>query len=198
MPVDGSSAFGETMLSVVRAFDRLHARLSGEKGAAGSRANIAAGFRSGGAAPFGYKLQHEETGATRGGVAVRKSTLVLDAGPAKKVKAFLMARAAGVSRVEAAKAAKLESKAVASLIAIERNALTYAGYQCWNRSRKVKPTRDDPRKTMIWRPREEWLVSEKPTHAALITKAEAEKILATHGEFRQRPPRVRESLGSLF
>jgi DNA invertase Pin-like site-specific DNA recombinase len=40
MPVDSNSAFGETMLSVVRAFDRLHARLSAEKGRGGLVANI--------------------------------------------------------------------------------------------------------------------------------------------------------------
>ena len=91
MPVDGASAFGETMLSVVRAFDRLHARLSAEKGRSGLAANVAKGFRAGGIAPFGYKLQHEETGAVRGGQAVRKSRLVLDSKAARKVKAYLEA-----------------------------------------------------------------------------------------------------------
>ena len=192
MPVDGSSAFGETMLSVVRAFDRLHARLSAEKGRGGLEANIAGGFRAGGAAPFGYKLLHQETGGTRGGVAVRKSTLVLDATPAAKVKLFLKARADGIARNEAAKRAKLQDKAVASLIAIERNALTYAGHTVWNQRQKQKPTRDDPRKTMIWRKREEWIISEKPTHKAIITRPEAERILAMHDEFHKKPVRVRE------
>lgn len=87
MPADGSSVFGETMLSVVRAFDRLHARLSAEKGRSGFAANVAKGFRAGGIAPFGYKLQHEETGAVRGGQAMRKSRLVVDPKAARKVKA---------------------------------------------------------------------------------------------------------------
>jgi site-specific DNA recombinase len=191
LPLD-ASAFSETMLSVVRAFDRLHARLSGEKGLAGSLQNIKAGFRSGGAAPFGYQLKHTETGGVRGSVAVRKSTLVVDPGPARKIKAFLQARAAGVSRVEAAKVAKLTDKAVASLIAIEKNALTYAGYQVWNQRQKIKPTREDPRKTMQWRPREEWIISPAPVHEALITRSEAERILAMHGEFRPKPLRVRK------
>lgn len=193
MPVDGSSAFGETMLSVVRAFDRLHARLSAEKGRGGLAANIAKGFRAGGAAPFGYKLQHQETGGIRGGVAVRKSTLVVDSSPAAKVKAFLQARAAGIARNEATKRAKLQGKAVASLIAIERNALTYAGFTVWNQRRKVKPSRDDPRKTMHWRPRAEWIISEKRTHEALIARDEAERVLALHGELQKQPPRVREA-----
>jgi len=192
MPVDGTSAFGETMLSVVRAFDRLHARLSAEKGRGGLAANIAKGFRAGGAAPFGYKLQHKETGGTRGGIAVRKSVLVTDPSSAAKVRAFLRARAEGVARNEAARGAKLQAKAIASLIAIERNALTYAGHTVWNQRRKVKPSREDPRKTMHWRPREEWIISEKPTHRAVITREQAERILAMHGEFKKTAPRVRE------
>lgn len=193
MPVDGSSAFGETMLSVVRSFDRLHARLSAEKGRGGLEANVAQGFRAGGAAPFGYKLVHKDTGGMRGGVAVRKSTLAVDAGAAAKVKTFLQARAAGVARSEAAKAAKL-TKAVASLIALERNALTFAGFTVWNQRQKVRPTRDDPRKTMIWRDRKEWTISEKPTHEALITRTEAERILAmvSAANPTPKPPRVRE------
>lgn len=192
MPVDGNSAFGETMLSVVRAFDRLHARLSAEKGREGLNANIAKGFRAGGAAPFGYKLQHKETGGMRGGVNVRKSTLILDPASAAKVKVFLQARAEGVARHEAARRAGLDNKPIASLIGFERNALTYAGYTVWNQRRKVKPNRDDPRKTMHWRPQSEWVITEKPTHAALITRAEAERILALHSELPKRAPRARE------
>lgn len=178
MPVDSSSAFGETMLSVVRAFDRLHARLSSEKGRAGLTANIEHGFRAGGRAPYGYKLKREETGGLRGGLAVQKSTLVVDPPAAAKVKAFLEARAAGTARHEAAKRSKLGAKPTASLIGIERNALTYAGFTVWNQRRKVKPTRDDPRKRMAWRPRAEWQISKEPTHEPLISRDEAERILA--------------------
>lgn len=194
MPVDGESAFGEMMLNVVRGFDRLHARLSAEKGSAGLRTNIAEGFRAGGAAPFGFKLEHKETGGMRGGVAVRKSKLVLDPMPAAKVKTFLKARADGVARSQAAKQAKLQDKAVASLIAIERNALTYAGYTVWNQRRKIRPNRDDPRKRMEWRPKSDWIISEEPTHAAVITRAEADRILAMVDAANPKPrgPRVRE------
>ena len=88
------------------------------------------------------------------------------------------------------KRAKLQ-KPVASLIAIERNALTYAGLTVWNQRRKVKPTRDDPRKTMEWRPRSEWVVTDTPTHEALITRDEAERLLAMHETRASRKPRVR-------
>jgi DNA invertase Pin-like site-specific DNA recombinase len=194
MPVDGSSAYGESMLSVVRVFDRLHARLSAEKGRDGLTANVAKGYRAGGAAPFGYTLRHEETGGVRDGKAVRKSKLVLEPRTCKKVKAFLQARATGISRAEAAKAAHLQDKAVASLIAMERNALLYAGFQTWNMRRKVHGSRDNAIKhhTMVWRPRSEWIISEKKTHESLITRAEAEKLLALHEIRGPRKPRVRK------
>ena len=185
MPIDGNTAFGETMLAVLRAFDRLHSRLSAEKGRGGLETNIEAGFRAGGRAPYGYKLKHHE-GGMRGGVVVTKSTLVIDHGPAAKVKAFLTLRAAGVARHEAAKRSKF-AKATASLIGIERNALTYAGYTVWNMRKKVKPTRDDTRKRMAWRPREEWQITEKPTHEALITREEAERILAAVDVMNPKP-----------
>jgi putative DNA-invertase from lambdoid prophage Rac len=193
MPVDGSTAFGETMLGVVRAFDRLHARMSAEKGRSGLLSNISKGFRAGGAAPLGYKLKHEETGGTRGGVPVRKSRLALDAPAAKKVQTFLQARAAGVPRADAAKQARLQGKAVASLIAIERNALTYSGFTVWNQRVKVKPSRDNPRRAMEWRPRHEWVISEEPTHEALITREEAERCLASVGRQMAPRPRVRNT-----
>ena len=31
---------------------------------------------------------------------------------------------------------------------------------------------------MVWRPRSEWIISEKPTHSALITREQAERILS--------------------
>lgn len=180
MDIDGDSAFGEMMLNVARSFDRLHARLSSEKGRSGLEANVGKGFRAGGRAPLGYKLQHHETGAMRAGVAVRKSTLILDKPEAAKVKAFLEARAGGVARTVASTDAGLRDKAVATLVGIERNALTYAGFTVWNQRRKIKPTKEDPRRSMEWRPRAEWVISEEPTHEALITKDEAERLLALH------------------
>ncbi|GIK24709.1 MAG: hypothetical protein BroJett006_09550 [Betaproteobacteria bacterium] len=190
MDIDGDSAFGEMMLNVARSFDRLHARLSAEKGRSGLEANVGKGFRAGGRAPLGYKLQHHDTGAVRSGAPVRKSTLVLDKRDARKVKAFLEARAAGVPRTVAAVDAGLRGKAVATLVGIERNALTYAGFTVWNQRRKVKPTKDDPRRSMEWRPRAEWVVSEEHTHEALITKEEAERLLALHEDRARKRVRV--------
>ena len=202
--VDGKDAVGEMLLSQLRAFDRFHSRLSAEKGRAGLETNIANGHRAGGRAPLGYKLQHTDTGATRGGMPVRKSKLVPEPRTTKKVQVYLRQRAEGVRRNVAAKMARLD-KEDASLIALERNALTYAGYTVWNQRKKHKPTREDNRKTMLWRPRAEWVVSPKPTHEALITREEAERVLAgvdrenpkSHG-FTARKPEQYLLTGLLF
>jgi DNA invertase Pin-like site-specific DNA recombinase len=175
--VNANDPMGEMLLGQLALFDRLHSRMSALKGRAGLEVNVGNGYRAGGRAPFGYKLQHTETGGTRGGMAVKKSKLVLDAPNAKKVQLFLQQRAAGVARHIAAKEARMKSP-VSSLIGMERNALTYAGLTVWNMRQKHKPTREDSRKTMLWRPREEWVISEQLTHEALITREEAERIIA--------------------
>jgi hypothetical protein len=74
----------------------------------------------------------------------RPARATTDPKPARQVKVFLTVRSDDVPRAEAASRAKLD-KHVASLIAIERNVLMYAGYQCWSMGRKIKPTREDPR-----------------------------------------------------
>jgi site-specific DNA recombinase len=195
LPIDGQSAFGETMLSVVRAFDRLHSRLSKEKGRAGLEANVANGHRAGGRAPIGYGLKHEATGAMRGGQAVKKSKLERDPATADKVRLFLAARAEGIGRTEAATRTGLKDKAVASLIAIERNALTYAGHTVWNQRKKIHGSRDNgiARQTMTWNPREEWKIA-RNTHEAFISDEDAEKVLALHEERLAKPVRVAKPL----
>ncbi len=193
--IDSQTAMGEMVLGVLRQFDRLHARLSADKGRAGQEANLSRGFRAGGRAPIGYKLHHEETGASRGGVAVRKSKLVTDPALAPRVTAFLKARALGVPRTAAARLAKMEA-ATASLVGIEKNALTYSGALVWNRSKKHRASREDPRQTMLPRPREEWIIEENK-HPAMITRAEAERIIeqVTH---RPKTNRVAKPLESLL
>jgi hypothetical protein len=190
MPVDSSSAFGETMLSVVRAFDRLHARLSPRRAAAGSSPTSSRGFRAGGRAPYGYRLKHEDTGGLRGGAGPEVDARRRPAGGRQGEGVPRSSRrrrpAAG-----GGEARRRSQKPTASLIGIERNALTYAGYTVWNMRKKVKPTREDPRKRMDWRPRTEWQISEKPTHEALITRAQAERILAAVDVANPKPRAAR-------
>ena len=59
------------VLGMLRQWDVFHSEFSAEKGRAGMLTNIEKGFRAGGKAPIGYKLEHHETGALRAGVPVR-------------------------------------------------------------------------------------------------------------------------------
>lgn len=154
--------------SVFQAMDQVHSMISREKGLAGMRENVLRGFRAGGRAPLGYRLEAVETGAVRDGRPVRKTRLVPD-GKAKAVGRYLRARAAGLPRARA-KAKALLSTPDTTLCHLEWNALAYAGATCWN----VHAERGTGRRR---RPREEWVV-QPGTHEALITRAEAEAILA--------------------
>jgi site-specific DNA recombinase len=145
--------------AVLFAMDEAHSMLSREKGLAGMAENVRRGHRAGGRAPIGYRLERQATGAMRDGAAVTKSRLApSDQAPA--IAAYLKARAAGEARAGAARAAGLKLEQ-SSLIGVERNALTYAGHTTWNK------------------------LTQRTTHAALITDEEAERILAG---VKQRAP----------
>src|SRR4029079_12625171 len=88
--------------------------------------------RAGGRAPRGYRLQYEETGAIREGAAVTKSKLV-PGDDAVQVRAYLEHRARGLKRSRAMELAGVNWPA-SSLVAMDRNALVYAGHTVWNRS----------------------------------------------------------------
>ncbi|HXI19349.1 MAG TPA: recombinase family protein [Chloroflexota bacterium] len=166
--------------SILQAMDEWHSMTSRMKGLSGMAENVRKGWRAGGRAPFGYRLEHVETATLREGVPVRKSRLVLSA-DANAVQAYLQARAAGTPRARAG----LAGISPASLVGIEWNALTYAGHTVWN----VHAEAGSGRKR---RPRAEWLV--KPdTHPALITQAEADAILQRLEAYSQSRPRTRDA-----
>jgi site-specific DNA recombinase len=165
--------------SVLQAIDEWHSLTSRAKGLAGMRENVRQGFRAGGRAPLGYRLDAIETGAVREGFAVRKSRLVPSA-DAPRIQTFLQARARGVKRALAG----LELSAT-SQIGIEWNALTYAGHTVWN----VHAENGSGRKR---RSRSEWVI-QRDTHAALITDDEAESIIARLEAWAPARTRRRES-----
>lgn len=158
--------------AVFHGVDEWHSLVSKRKGLAGMRENVRNGYRAGGRAPTGYRLEHTPTGAVREGQAVTKSKLVV-CDDHKSVQGFLRDRAAGVLRMDAARRNGL-TLSQTSLIGIERNALTYAGHTVWN-MRPEKGAIDAQR----YRPRAEWVVK-RDTHPALITDVEAEAILKLH------------------
>ena len=151
--------------SVFEAMDEVHSLMSREKGLAGMAENVRRGFRAGGRAPIGYELKALTTGTIREGSPVMKSKLALGA-KAQMIGEYLKNRADGVPRTIAAK--KTNMKAT-SLIAVEWNALTYAGHTVWNRH---APNGGGTK----MRPRASWQVT-RDTHEALISDAQAETIL---------------------
>lgn len=154
--------------AVFHGVDEWHSLVSKRKGLAGMRENVRNGFRAGGRAPKGYRLEHVATGAVREGVPVLKSKLAL-ADDAPRVQAYLRDRAAGIPRMIAARKQSIAWPAT-TLLSLERNALTYAGHTVWN------VEQEDGHRGPKYKPRAEWEVK-RDTHPALITEAEAEAIL---------------------
>jgi hypothetical protein len=159
---------GEMVLGVLRQFDRLHSRLSAEKGKSGQITNVLDGARAGGRPPAGYRIDRSSG----------KPRLVIDDSPvAKQIGEYLELRADGQGRALAARQSGLQKIDHGSLRGYELNALTYAGFTVWNRAKKKRPTREDPTRTMVPRPRSEWLVSQAPTHDAVTSRVVAEQVL---------------------
>lgn len=164
MPADLDPVAELVLESVFEAMDEAHSLMSREKGLAGMAENVRQGWRAGGRAPLGYRLESHATGAIREGKPVTKSKLVPGdkAGP---VAQYLRARAQGLPRSAAGKDLALSKT---SLFSMEWNALTYAGHTVWNVHQPSGKKR---------RPRAQWHIN-RNTHEPLITDAEAEAILA--------------------
>lgn len=160
--------------SVMVAWDEYHSVSSKQKGLAGMGENVRAGFRAGGRAPTGYRLNKISTGKIRDGAAVTKSVLELDPETADGIGKYLRARAAGEPRIRAKRQAGIADMKDTTLISVEWNALTYAGHTVWN----VHAEREDGAYVggSKRRPRSEWLI-QRDTHPALITDDEAEQLL---------------------
>lgn len=158
--------------SILQAMDEWHSLTSKTKGLAGMAENIRQGFRAGGKAPRGYRLQHESTGAVRDGMPVRKSRLV-PGDDAMVVRAYLQHRAKGLPRARALELAGA-AWAVSTCIEMERNAYTYAGHTVWNRH--AERTEDGYAGGEKFRPEKDW-VTQRDTHEPLINDAEAAAIL---------------------
>ena len=163
---------GIILPAVLHAMDQVHSFMSKEKGLAGMAENVRQGYRAGGRAPFGYKLEHIPTGAIREGEPVTKSRLVPDDNAAK-IASYLKGRAQGLAGTSLAEKLGLDL-ARTSLNGIEWNALTYAGHTVWNVHNEK--TDGGYKGGVKRRPRSEWLM-QRDTHPALITEAEAEAIL---------------------
>jgi site-specific DNA recombinase len=174
--------------SVLEAFDEIHSLMSKEKGLAGMRENVARGFRAGGRAPLGYRLEHTATGVMREGKAVMKSRLVPGEN-ADQLRRYLQERARGTPRTRARELAQLDV-ATTTLIGIEYNALTYAGHTVWNVHNEHGP--GGYKGNTKRRPRAEWVI-QRDTHTGLVSEPEAEAVLTAIETSPRGATRRRES-----
>ena len=166
---DHDPATDMVLRSVLQAFDEYHSLVSRAKGLAGMAENVRQGWRAGGRAPRGYRLEHVATGAIREGQPVTKSRLVPDAEAAPLVRGYLQLRAAGVPRGPAI-ARSGAPWPTSSVHAMDWQALTYAGHTVWG-------VESDVPDGVKRRPRAEWLI-QRDTHEALISEHEAEAVLS--------------------
>jgi DNA invertase Pin-like site-specific DNA recombinase len=167
---DSDPITGMLLRSILQAMDEWHSLTSKAKGIAGMAESVRQGWRAGGQAPRGYRLEHTPTGVLREGQPVIRSKLVLDE-TAPAVAAYLRARAQGKPRG----LATAVSGVAGSLNELEWQALTYAGHTTWNvHAERVAGKAKGGTKR---RPRADWQVT-RGTHPALVTDDEAEAILA--------------------
>ena len=177
--------------SILQAMDEWHSLNSKAKGLAGMAENVRQGFRAGGRAPRGYRLEYTSTGAIRDGSPVLKSKLIVG-DDAPQVAAYLRARAAGEPRGRVLSRLRFDWP-VTSLVGMEWQALTYAGHTAWgihNERNGGAYNTGTKRK-----PRKDWLVT-RSTHEPLITDDEAEAILkqVERGQERRTRATAREYL----
>jgi site-specific DNA recombinase len=159
--------------TLMEGIDQLHSQKSKSDGLRGMKQNVLKGFRAGGSAPIGYKLDKIVTGI-REGVQVTKSKLIRDPEKFTVIQEYLERRASGHSRPDAASLTGLDIS-TGTFVGIEDNALVYAGHTVWFRhNEKIK---GGYRGGIKVRPRDEWVVQPN-THEAMISDGQAEIIMA--------------------
>ena len=176
--------------SLMEAFDEFHSQKSKIDGLRGMRENIKQGWRAGGRAILGYKLDKHVVGM-REGQPLTKSKLVPDNKTFNEVQNYLKGRARGESRRD------LQSRMTikvpySSLVYLEDSALTYAGHTVWNRHKEFVDGAYSGPGTGRYRPRDEWELH-RDTHKAAISDEEAEAIFRERDKQKNRQSRYRRN-----
>ncbi|RMH45868.1 MAG: recombinase family protein, partial [Gammaproteobacteria bacterium] len=159
--------------SLMEIFDEFHSQKSKMDGLRGMRENVQQGWRAGGRAPIGYKLEKIVVG-TRDGEPITKSRLVPDPKTFDKIQAYLRGRLNNVARKHLIRELGIKC-AETTMIYVEESALTYAGHTVWNRHNECIDGRYIGGSR--YRDRKEWVI-QRDTHEAMITEEEAETLIA--------------------
>ena len=173
--------------AILSAFDYIHSQQSKAKGVASMKQNVINGYRAGGRAPYGYKLEQIEQGKHRSGSMIYKSRLVPDPQTAPFAEEYLMRRANFETRRSILddffrrgipSPTGRESWPVASAKAIEDNIDVYLGHTVFNRhNERIKERGKSVGYAggKKWREKSEWIITEN-THQPLIGIDTAECI----------------------
>ena len=176
--------------SLMEAFDEFHSQKSKMDGLRGMRENIKQGWRAGGRAILGYRLDKQVVGM-RDGRPVTKSKLVKNPKTFPEVQRYLKGRAQGRSRRELQAQMGVEVP-YASLVYLEDSALTYAGHTVWNRHREFVDGAYVGAGHGRYRDRSEWEIC-RNTHEPMITDEEAEAIFRERDRQKVRQSRYRRN-----
>ena len=186
MPQTGTY-MDKVLESIVSSFDYFHSQMSKAKGVASMKQNVRQGYRAGGRAPYGYKLEQIELGRHRNGDMMTKTRLVPDPETAPFAKEYFERR----SKYETRKSilddfyrrgipspSGKTKWPVATAKSFEDNLDVYLGHTVFNRINervKVRGKLDGYVGGKKWKPKEEWVINEN-THEPLITEEVASII----------------------
>jgi site-specific DNA recombinase len=174
----------EAFEQIMSAMDYIHSQQSKVKGVASMKQNIRNGYRAGGKAPYGYKLEEIIIGEHRSGDTITKTKLTLDPETAPYAKEYFERRAKHEPRrtiLEDFHKRGVPTPsgstrwAVSTAKSMEDNIDTYLGHTVFNRhnERLKKNGKPDGYKGgKKWRDREEWVIT-KNTHEPLISEKDA-------------------------
>lgn len=98
MPITQTKSSNVLMENSFLGFSNYHSLVSKEKGVEGMKQNVYGGYRAGGIAPFGYKLEHHAQGKNKKGETVIKSKLICCDETAPILKEYMERRAKNQSR----------------------------------------------------------------------------------------------------
>ena len=176
--------------SLMEAFDEFHSQKSKLDGLRGMRENIKQGWRAGGRAILGYKLDKQVVGM-RDGQPLTKSKLIPDPSKFSLIQRYLRGRARGESRRGLQ---EILGKQVpySTLVYLEDSALTYAGHTVWNRHKEFVDGAYVCPGQGRYRDRSEWEIC-RDTHVAMISDAEAEAIFRERDKQKNRQSRYRRN-----
>lgn len=174
--------------SLMEIFDEFHSQKSKMDGLRGMRENIKQGWRAGGRAILGYKLEKHVVG-TREGQPITKSKLAPDPKTFQLIQAYLKGRSIGESRKALINSLNLTQN-FTTLVYIEDSAMTYAGHTVWNRHNEYIDGQYVGGKR--YKDQSEWVIT-RDTHPAMISDEESRAILKQRDSQRKKQRRFRRN-----